>query len=395
MISPNLNADVASLETPAIPLAHSWADEYSGVFGPLIDLSQAVPNYPPHEALLSELAQAALDPELCGYGLIEGEPKLRKVYAAHINKQYQSDISIEQTHITSGCNQAFFACLLAISARGSTVLTTNPCYFNHAATASVLGFKLKNIDCDSENGFLPLISSVERAIDQSVSVIALVSPNNPTGAIYPPGLLSEIFELCRVNNIWLILDETYRDFAPTSLKPYHALLNHPNWENNLIQLCSFSKTFCIPGHRLGAIVAGTRVVKAVAKVMDNMQICSPRVAQHALANQMDQLKNWIDGNREKINQRVATFVEVFNAFPQWKIKSLGGYFAYVEHPYSSMDSRSLVKLMASKYGVLPLPGSFFGEDQDGYVRMAFANVEIETIKQLAPRLAKLQADDYR
>lgn len=69
---------------------------------------------------------------------------------------------------------------------------------------------------------------------------------------------------------------------------------------------------------------------------------------------------------------------------------MGGYFAYVEHPFDAIDSVRLVKKMASRYGVLPLPGRFFGADQDRYLRMAFANANVEQIGLLEDRLALIE-----
>ena len=380
------NQNVDALDTPAIPLALGWGDKYDGTYGPLIDMSQAVPNFPPAPTHLEALSKAASAIDLCNYGAIQGELNLCRAYAAHVSARYDADIGEKQVHITSGCNQAFFACLIALVAPGSTLLTTNPFYFNQGATADVLGYNHKRVDCDPENGFLPSIDALAAAIDDTVSVLALVSPNNPTGIIYPPDLLLDIFELCKARKIWLILDETYREFAPLTGEPLHSLLSQSDWDETLIQLYSFSKTFCIPGHRLGALLGHPKVVTAVAKVMDNMQIHAPRAAQWALADQLNKLDPWIDKNREKIGERAKAFTKVFEDQAGWNIKSLGGYFAYVEHPYSNIGSRDLVKLMASKFGVLPLPGEFFGTQQERFLRFAFANAFVKDIELLSSRL---------
>ena len=113
-----LNPNVDSLDTPAIPLAGSWAARYQGGYGPFIDLSQAVPNYPPHENLLKDLSTSALNPHNFGYGDIEGEPALRKAYSDYVGNLYNAKVDAAQVHVTSGCNQAFFATLLAIAKPG-------------------------------------------------------------------------------------------------------------------------------------------------------------------------------------------------------------------------------------------------------------------------------------
>ncbi|MGB1011178.1 MAG: aminotransferase [Thiolinea sp.] len=394
MTTTTLNPYVTRLDTPAIPLALSWSGEYDDSYGPLIDLSQAVPNYAPHSDLLTSLASAAASPESCGYGEIQGEPELRRAYAQYISQLYQAEIQSPQIHITSGCNQAFFTALMAVAGQGNTVLMSNPCYFNHEATARMLGIRLKYFDCDASQGFLPDIRTIEQAIEDStkqpVKVLALVSPNNPTGAIYPPSLLEQLFQLCKKRGIWLILDETYREFAPGYPALPHTILQQPDWQQNFIQLSSFSKTYCIPGHRLGAVVAGEEVTDAIAKVMDNLQICAPRAAQQALALQMAQLQPWIMKNNQAIAKRAETFRNILAQFPQWQIKSIGGYFAYIQHPYPDMNSANVVKIMASQYGVLPLPGGFFGSNQEQHLRFAFANADEATLHLLLDRLQRIQ-----
>ncbi|MGB1256136.1 MAG: aminotransferase class I/II-fold pyridoxal phosphate-dependent enzyme, partial [Thiolinea sp.] len=129
---------------------------------------------------------------------------------------------------------------------------------------------------------------------------------------------------------------------------------------------------------------------AIAKVMDNLQICAPRAAQQALALQMAQLQPWIMKNNQTIDKRAETFRNILAQFPQWQIKSIGGYFAYVQHPYPDMNSANVVKIMASQYGVLPLPGGFFGSNQEQHLRFAFANADEATLHLLLDRLQRIQ-----
>src|SRR5690606_18098576 len=96
----------------------------------------------------------------------------------------------------------------------------------------------------------------------------------------------------------------------------------------------FSKSFCIPGHRLGAIVAGAAVVEQVAKVMDNLQICAPRAPQQAVAKGLPALAGWREGNRQEIGRRAAAMRAAFAAVPDWDLQALGAYFAFVRHPFA-------------------------------------------------------------
>lgn len=383
------NPAVASLEKPAIPLALGWIDDYQQTHGPLIDLSQAVPNYPPPPEVLESLSRHAGTAASAGYGHIEGEPLLRQRYAAHVGDFYQCAVEPEQVHITAGCNQAFVATLIALAAPGDRILMTNPCYFNHEATAHMLGLDIGYIPCNEDQQFLPDVASLKKQLADGVRAIALVSPNNPTGAVYPPALLTQIFDLCKHYNTWLILDETYRDFLDPA-DPVHDLLRLPDWDKTLIQLYSFSKALCIPGHRIGAMVAGTQVIRNVAKVMDNLQICAPRAAQLTVAEQLPGLDQWRLNNQQEISQRAEVFLQAMSDFPDWTVASIGAYFAYVKHPFDE-SSIDVAKRMAQEYGVLPLPGRIFGQYQDGFLRIAFANADTATLQRLPARLTAMES----
>ena len=383
-MTPALNPAVDNLALPAIPAVQAWAREYDGARGPLLDLSQAVPGYPPPPEMLGWLADAAGSTDATNYGEIEGEPVLREAYAAHVADLYDAPVSVAETHITSGCNQAFVSAVMAVAGAGDAVLMTNPCYFNHEATLSMLGIGSRFVESRPEDGFLPDIEAVRAALTPEVRAFAVVSPNNPTGCVYPPALLDAILDVCREAGVWLILDETYRDFAEAVDR--HGLLSRPDWRDGLIQLYSFSKSFCIPGHRLGAIIAGERVIGAVAKVMDNVQICPPRAAQIALARAIEPLADWRASNRIEIGRRADALRATLADAPAWEIGAMGAYFVYLRHPFSGTGSVEIAQRLARETGVSCIPGAFFGAGQDGYLRLAFANADCDVIAQLGGRL---------
>jgi aspartate/methionine/tyrosine aminotransferase len=293
-------------------------------------------------------------------------------------------------HITSGCNQAFICAAMAVAGPGDTVLMTEPFYFNQETTLSMMGVRTAFVPCAAENGFLPDLLDIEKAITGSVRALALVSPNNPTGAIYPPWLLEAVFRLCRDKGIWLILDETYRDFLPEAGQVPHGLFQIEGWEEVLISLYSFSKSFCIPGHRLGALTASEAVVAQVAKVMDNLQICAPRSAQAAVAEALPLLADWREENRLEIGRRAEALKAVMRGLNDWKLDAIGAYFAFVRHPFPGRGSAEVAEQLAKRAGITCIPGAYFGASSDGrqqdYLRFAFANADAPTIALLEERL---------
>lgn len=388
---PHFNPLVASLATPPIPLIQGWAQAYDSGHGPLIDLSQAVPGYPPHARMLAALAEAAGSTANASYGPIEGEPALRSAYARDLNALYGGDVQAGDVHITAGCNQAFAAAILALIGPGEQVALLSPFYFNHQTTLAMLGVGCVTIECHAAQGFLPDPVAIESALTPAVRALVLITPNNPTGAVYPSSLLDEIFALCKRRGLWLLVDETYRDFLPAAATatPPHALFRDANWRDNLVALYSFSKSFCIPGHRVGALTASPFVVAEVAKVMDNLQICAPRAPQAAVARGLVDLVAWREANRAEISKRAQTFRTTLASLPRWRIDAIGAYFAYVRHPFANLESEQVAQRLATEVGVLTVPGSFFGQNQQRHLRMAFANADSATIRHLSARLVAL------
>ena len=157
--------------------------------GPLIDLSQAVPGYPPHPALLERLAEAAAGREAAAYGDILGDAALREAYAAHVSELYGARIPAANVAITAGCNQAFFVAMIALAKAGDAVILPSPWYFNHKMTLDMLGIEAVALPCRADAGFVPSADDARRLIGARTRAIVLVTPNNPTGAVYPPATI--------------------------------------------------------------------------------------------------------------------------------------------------------------------------------------------------------------
>lgn len=381
-----LNPLALAIPAPPVPTVGAWRRNYDGRRGPLIDLSQAVPGYPPHPQMLEWLGEAAATAAYAGYGAIEGDDELRAVYAAHQSTLYGARIDAKNVHITAGCNQAFVAVVMALAQAGEGVALTVPFYFNHESSLGMLGVKAVLIETTAENGFVPELRAIEAALEAGVKVVSLITPNNPTGAVYPPELIASAFDACREHGAWLILDETYRDFLAPEASVPHRLFERPDWEKTLISLYSFSKSFCIPGHRMGAVTAGEHVVRALAGIVDNLQICSPRPPQAALAKAIPALADWREANRVEIALRAEAMAQSFSGLEGWHLASLGAYFAFVRHPVAGKSSVDVAEALARERGVLVIPGEFFGADQKDYLRFAFANAGIEGIRALRERL---------
>ena len=377
---------VIATRTPPIPAARVWAAAYDGRAGAEIDLTQAVPGYPPHPELLERLAAAAGTRAAAGYGAIEGDADLREALAADMSGFYHAPIGAADVSITAGCNLAFAMAVTVAAAPGDAVMLPAPWYFNHHMALTMHGIGTVALPCRAADGFVPDPDVAERLLTPEVRAIVLVSPNNPTGAIYPAATIARFAALCRRLGLWLILDETYRDFLPSQSVPPHNLFADPDWPDVLVHLYSFSKSYCIPGHRVGAIAAGGAFRAELMKVLDTMQICPQRAAQTALAWAIEGLSDWRAGNRTVMAGRAAAFQTASERFVGWKLDALGAYFAYLRLPQGAPDALATAARLASTRGLASLPGPFFGPGQERHLRLAFANVDAAAIAEVPGRL---------
>ncbi|TCZ55409.1 aminotransferase [Roseicella aquatilis] len=385
---PALSPRLRATDPPPIPAARAWAARYAGGAGPMIDLTQAVPGYPPPDALLAKLAEAGGSRAAAGYGPIDGDPALREALAADAAAFYAAPIGIADVAVTAGCNLAFSmaAAVLAGGAPGGVILPT-PWYFNHRMALEMQGIPAIPLPCRAEDGFVPDPARLEPLLAAGARALVLVTPNNPTGAVYPAAVIEACAELCRRHGAWLVIDETYRDFLPASAAPPHRLFQDPGWRDGVVHLYSFSKAYCVPGHRVGAVLAGPAFRVELMKALDTWQICASRPAQAALAWAVPALADWRTANRDLMADRAVQFREAVAQLPGWRLDALGAYFAYLRVPQDAPDALAVAEALAVERGLLCLPGPFFGPGQQRHLRLAFANAGLEAIGQVPGRLA--------
>jgi aspartate/methionine/tyrosine aminotransferase len=252
----------------------------------------------------------------------------------------------------------------------------------------MLGLEPRPLPCRPEDAFIPDPARAATLIDARTRAIVLITPNNPTGAVYPPDVIASFHDLCVRRGLWLILDETYRDFLPEDQPRAHDLFTRPDWPDNLIQLYSFSKAYSVPGARLGAITAGSPLISQFMKALDCLHICPQRPAQAALEWAIRALPAWRAANRALINARADAVRQAFTQISGWQLESLGAYFAYVRHPFPGLASPLVAERLASEYGAVALPGTAFGPNQEAHLRLAFGNAEAQQLNDLAGRLRR-------
>jgi aspartate/methionine/tyrosine aminotransferase len=359
---------------------------------PLIDVSQAAPTEPPPEKMLEFMANKILcDNAVNTYGPVLGLDELRESLASKWSRQYQGKVSKENVAVTSGCNQAFCASISSFTSENDEVIIPTPWYFNHHMWLQMAG--VKSIPLETDANMNPILEKAEALITDRTRAIVLVSPNNPSGAIYSNQLLQKFFDLCKSNQIRLIIDETYKDFHPNASQP-HTLLENNNWDHVLTILYSFSKTYRMTGHRIGALLTSKENLTEIEKALDTFTVCPPQLGQYAANWGLNNLEAWAAERRTEILQRAKHFSEKFQPLSAagWSLRGCGAYFAFVEHPFED-ESNILAPLILRDQGILLMPGTMFYPKHNPLgsrsFRIAFANIDKNKISTLLERLKDL------
>jgi aspartate/methionine/tyrosine aminotransferase len=385
----NVSQPVSSVEAPPIAEAMSWVREVPRN-RQFLNLCQAVPSYPPAESLQDEFARLAKAEGTGGYTHIFGLEGLRQAHAGVMGHDYGASIAASQVAITTGCNQAFAAAIMAVAQAGDSVVMPTPWYFNHQMWLKMLNITINPVAAFTPNANHPDVVEAERAITANTRAIVLCTPNNPTGAIYPATVIHAFFELAQRKGLALILDETYKDFR-SDAAPAHGLFQRDDWADTLIQLYSFSKVYALAGYRLGSLISSQRLLAEAAKILDCMTICPPHITQAGVIFALRELEGW---KREKLDVMAGRLAAIRNAFANPALKfemvSSGAYFAYVKHPYAGELSKPVAMRLAQTHEVLCLPGVMFGPGQEDYLRFAFANVDGALMEPLVQRLIGAQ-----
>ena len=385
---PPVNSLLAAVEPSPIGETKRWVlGRTFPADRPLIDLSQAVPGYPPALELRRHLGELLLDPAMHGYTPTLGLPTLRQAYAAHLSTYYGAPVVPAEVGITSGCNQAFCLALMSIAKAGDQVILPRPHYFNHDMWLRMQGVEPVSLDFRPGSGGVPNAEDAAPLIGPRTRAIVLISPNNPTGAVYPPATLHAFYELAKQRGIALLLDETYKDVLPEGERP-HDLFADPDWRGTLVHLYSFSKVFALTGYRVGGVTAGAGLISEIEKAMDCVAICAPRLGQEAALYGLGNLLPWARRNTEGLKARADMLGSGLNRSNRWRLVSIGAYFAYVEHPFPGERATDVCKRLADGENLLTIPGDMFGAGQDRFVRLAFANVADDKIPAVLERLER-------
>ena len=380
---------IRAVHFPPISEVKGWLATRPDTGLELIDLCQAVPDYPPAPELTAHLATLLGDPLTSKYSPDEGLPEVLAAVCKAYQHKYGAEIEPGNLCLTIGASQAFWLAIVTLCQAGGEVVVQAPYYFDHAMALDMLDIHGVYAPFDEASAGLPSPEVMESLITARTRAILLVSPSNPTGAITPPGILQELYDLAQRHNIALILDETYNEFIPGGARP-HDLFTRPGWGGHFVQIASFGKTFALTGYRAGMLAASQQFIHHALKVQDTMAVCQPRLTQHAVRFGLERLDAWVAANRETMARRHdlfrAEFVKPGNPF---YLAASGAFFAWVRHPWPDLTGRQAAKRLVDEAAILCLPGEVFGPGLEGYLRLAFGNIREDAIPVAVERFRKM------
>jgi aminotransferase len=374
--------------TPAlIDVLKARTDELRQAGAEIVDLGQAIPNFPPSPKALEAARQALAEPDTHVYSPDAGLLSLRQALCAALAREHNLQADPErEVLITAGANQAVLLALLSLLDPGDRVLLPGPYFFNHEMAVRIAGGVPVEVPLDPATGFQVRLEDLRPHLDGARAVI-LCSPNNPTGTVYEPGELARIARELAARGIVLLTDETYRHlvygdavhFSPGSL---------PEARDHVITIGSFSKSYSLTGWRIGYMVAPAPFVEEAIKVQDTMVICAAVVAQKAALGALGEPPKFIASRCAALDRRRRLLAQHLAAIPglHWR-PTAGAFFAFVRVE-GCTDSLRLAMDILDQAHVVTIPGSLFGPSGEGYLRLSYGSVEEDELEEACGRLGE-------
>lgn len=385
-----VSPQIANVHSPPITEVKRWVAERPQDGRELIDLCQAVPDYPPAPELTEHLSRLLGDPLLSKYSPDEGLPEVREALCGYYGRKYGAELTPDNFCLTIGASQAFWLAIVTLCRAGDEIVVQTPYYFDHPMALDILGIRGVYAPYVEADGGVPNPATIASLITDRTRAILVVSPSNPTGVITPPATIRSLYDLARRHNIALILDETYNEFIPAGFCP-HDLFSDPDWGDHFVQIASFGKTYALTGYRAGLLAASGEFIGHALKAQDSMAVCQPRITQHAVKYGVENLGPWVAANRDMMSRRHDLFrAEFTRPGNRFRIAASGAFFAWVRHPFAGCSGREAAKRLVDEAAVICLPGEVFGPGLEGYLRLAFGNIREEAIPEAAGRFREMK-----
>jgi aminotransferase len=231
------------------------------------------------------------------------------------------------------------------------------------------------------------LADLEPYLEMEPRMLVIVSPNNPTGAVYDPEELQRLARLLSSRGMIIISDETYRHFAFRGAHHF-SVASLPECRSQVITIGSFSKTFSLSGWRVGYLRAEAAFVEQAIKVQDCMLVCAPLISQKAALGALSTPAEELDRRRAVISEQSQILARRLAEIPRprWH-PTRGAYYAFVR-VQDCIDSAALATDLLETAHVATVPGTVYGQNWEGFLRLSYGSVDASDLEEACGRLAR-------
>src|SRR3954453_15958983 len=289
-----VSARLEAVQSPVIPVVAELIRAHPGT----ISLGQGVVFYGPPAEAVGQVPAFLADGDNHKYRPVHGVPPLLEQIERKL--AVENGIALGDARrvvVTAGGNMAFMNAVLAVADPGDEVILPAPYYFNQEMAVTMANCRPVLVPTDER--YQLRVDALAAAITPRTRAVVTISPNNPTGAVYPEAALRAVNELCRRRGIYHISDEAYEYFT-WGAEPHFSPASVPGSEPHTIGLYSLSKAYGMASWRVGWMVIPAHLFDAVRKAQDTILICPPVVSQYVAAGAMQVGRGYVDGHRPAI-----------------------------------------------------------------------------------------------
>jgi len=302
-----------------------------------------------------------------------GMPNLRAAIAEDCGKRRGIQFSAEEVVVGPGAKPALFFPTLALVQPGDEVIYTDPGFPTYEAMIRVAGGTPVPVPLLEESDFSFDLGVFDRLVNKRTRMIILNSPSNPTGGVLPLADLEHIAQKALENDCWVMSDEIYARMVYDGLSaPSIAAL--PGMKERTIIVDGFSKTYNMTGWRLGYGVMPQELARRVGLLLTHSIGATAQFTQDAGVEALLGPQEQVDAEVAVYQERRDAIVAGLNTLPGFSCrKPQGAFYAFPNIKGTGMSSNELADLILEKAGVALLPGTSFGAQSEGYLRLSYAN----------------------
>jgi aspartate/methionine/tyrosine aminotransferase len=372
---------LAAVQPPVIPIVGRWIAETPGT----VSLGQGIVSYDPPPAVLDAVRTFGRNAADHRYGPVEGSSALVEAIESKLARENGIVVRpSSRVFVTAGGNQAFLTAVLAVTDPGDEVILPTPYYFNHEMAVVISG--AVPIGVASGDDYQLDVEGLANAVTPRTRAIVTVSPNNPTGAVYPEQALRAVNALCRERGLFHIHDEAYEYFVyggATHFSPGSIA----DASGHTISLYSLSKAYGMASWRVGYMVVPRQLSEATNKIQDTLLICPPAVSQCAALAALQAGREYPRAHLGRLDRmRLAIYQALCERDVPVDVPSVEGAFYYLVRVRSSLDAMTLVERLMRDHKVATIPGSAFADPAACSIRISYGALEPDAIAEGLERL---------